>query len=282
MIPPPAISLARWSGRLPELRDEYRQNQPFPHVRLEDFLEPGVAEALAREFPAPDPDAWTYYGHYNVQKKYGNAQRASYPPDIRRVIEELNAPGFVAWLSALTGIEGLLGDPELEGAGLHQSERGAYLHIHADFTMHSHRPTWRRRLNLMVYLNDDWREDWNGQLELWDREMTRAERIYPPALNHCVIFSTSDDSFHGHPEPLRCPEGVTRKSIILYYYTVDDDPSRAARSTHYQPRPGDPLLKRALIQVDGMMLGAYYRLKRRFRFDDRIASRILGALRGRK
>lgn len=276
------LSVARLHDQLAALREEYRANEPFPHVRLTDFLEPGVAESIERDFPAPDPATWTHYGHYNVQRKYGNARYETFPAQVRGVIDVLHGEEFLAWLSALTGIAGLRGDPSLEGAGLHQSERGGHLNVHADFSMHSHKPGWRRRVNLLIYLNDGWQDDWNGQLELWDRAMTRAVRSYPPRANHCVIFSTSDGSFHGHPEPMRCPEGRTRKSIILYYYTVDAGPGAAARPTRYQVRPGDSLLRRALIRADGLVLHGYYRLKRRFGFDDRVATRIINALRGRK
>jgi hypothetical protein len=278
----PTLSLTRWGPRLATLADEYRRNTPFPHVFLADFLEPGVAETLEGQFPAPSTDQWTLYGHHNVRRKYGNADYQSFPQRLRDLIDSLRSPEFLAWLSALTGIDDLLADPALEGAGLHQSEGGGFLHIHADFTMHSHQPDWRRRLNLILYLNSDWQEEWNGQLELWNRDMTRAERVYPPAINHCVIFTTSDDSFHGHPEPLRCPPGRTRKSVILYYYTRDLHPGHAPRPTSYQTRPGDSVAKRVLSRLEGFNLAIYYRLKRRFGFDDRVASRFLGLLRGRR
>jgi hypothetical protein len=282
MHTPRTFSLSRWDACLAALAEEYRRNTPFPHVFLQDFLDPGVAEVVEKEFPVPSTREWTLYGHHNVRRKYGNAMYDSFPERIRQVVDNLQSPQFLAWLSALTGIDGLLADPALEGAGLHQSERGGFLHVHADFTMHSHRPDWRRRLNLILYLNSDWQPEWNGQLELWNRDMTRAERIYPSALNHCVIFTTSDESFHGHPEPLRCPPGRTRKSLILYYYTRDLVPGHPPKPTHYRTRPGDALAKRILSRIEGINLGIYYRLKRRFRFDDRAATRVLKLLRGRR
>jgi hypothetical protein len=249
-------------------------------VHLTDFLDPRAAERLERDFPPLTDAGWTNYEHYNV-KKHGRANRASFPESIRDAVDHLNSPEFLSFLSRLTGIEGLIADPDLEGAGLHQSEGGDYLHIHADFTMHSHRANWRRRLNLLLYLNRDWQPEWNGQLELWNRDVSQKVQVYSPLLNHCVIFGTHDHSFHGHPEPLRCPPERTRKSIALYYYTVDESHERA-HATHYLARPDDPLWKRTMIRLDGLVLAGYYRLKRRFGFDDRIASAVLHALRRRK
>jgi hypothetical protein len=274
---PNAVDLTRWSARLEELSATYCANTPFPHIHLADFLERGVAETMERAFPSPSTGEWTHYRNYNL-KKLGNAQRETFPPVLRETIDELMSPPFVAWLSELTGIPGLLADPSLEGAGLHQIERGGYLNVHADFTMHSHRSNWRRRLNLLLYLNSDWQHEWNGAIELWDRGMTGWQKRYPPALNHLVVFSTDEHSYHGHPEPLRCPDGRTRKSIILYYYTVDDALQPPPKATNYRPRPGDSAGKRFMVWADGRALALYYRLKRRYKFSDKVASRVLARL----
>src|SRR5215210_1660828 len=115
-------------------------------------------------------------------------------------------------------IEGLIPDPYFGGAGPHQILPGGFLKVHVDFNRH---PLLQldRRLNLLVYLKEDWEEAYGGHLELWDREMTRCERKILPVFNRTVVFSTTDFSFHGHPVPLSCPEGRSRKSVSFYYYT---------------------------------------------------------------
>jgi hypothetical protein len=50
--------------------------------------------------------------------------------------------------------------------------------------------------------------------------MKQREAQIDPIFNRCVIFTTTDTSYHGHPVPLTCPPGVTRKSLALYYYSV--------------------------------------------------------------
>ena len=130
----------------------------------------------------------------------------------------MSAPPVLQFLEALTGIEGLIPDPYFGGAGPHQIEPGGFLKIHADFNWH---PLLKldRRLNLIVYLNREWREEYGGHIELWDREMTRCERKVLPVWNRTVVFNTTDFSYHGHPEPLASPPGTTRKSVSFYYYS---------------------------------------------------------------
>jgi Rps23 Pro-64 3,4-dihydroxylase Tpa1-like proline 4-hydroxylase len=123
-------------------------------------------------------------------------------------------------LGQLTGIDDLIVDAQLLGGGVHLVKPGGVLRVHADFRRHLSY-NLERRLNLLLYMNPDWREEYGGHLELWDREMkTCVERVLPIA-NRCVVFNTTDDSYHGHPRPLACPEGMLRCSIALYYYTAD-------------------------------------------------------------
>jgi hypothetical protein len=58
-----------------------------------------------------------------------------------------------------------------------------------------------------------------------------------------VIFSTTDFSYHGHPEPLNCPDNRSRRSLALYYYTNGRPASEVrfdkSTKTNYQERPGE-------------------------------------------
>ena len=101
---------------------------------------------------------------------------------------------------------------------MHQIVRGGKLAIHADFNTHR-RYGLDRRLNLLLYLNKNWREEYGGHLELWDRNMSGCQAKVLPVFNRVMIFSTTDYTYHGHPDPLNCPDGMTRKSLALYYFT---------------------------------------------------------------
>ena len=270
----------KWGTALPALAKRYRENNPCPHILLEDFLEPATALAMAQEFPQPTSDAWTQYKHAN-ENKLGMPKREMFPPTIGAVTDELNSPEFVAWVSELTGIPGLLADPILEGGGLHQSGPGGYLNVHTDFSMHHFHTNWHRRVNLILYLNPDWQEQWGGAIELWEQKMTRCAAKYPPLINHALIFTTDERSLHGFPDPLTCPAGQSRKSLALYYYTVEQQ-HLAPHSTDYFARPQDGMGKSTMIWLDKKAVDLYSRAKARFGVSDEFASKVLGFLSKRK
>jgi len=273
----PLFPYTKWSPQASTLSRQFRENKPYPHLHFKEFLDPGVAEEMAAEFPGLETDAWTRYKHQN-ENKLGLTKRELFPPLLSKVVEELNSPGFVAWLSQVTGIPGLLADDSLEGGGLHQSGPGGFLNIHTDFSMHHYHKHWRRRVNLILYLNPNWLEQWGGAIELWDRDVTRCVARVPPVLNNALIFQTDDISYHGFPEPLRCPQGESRKSVALYYYTLEPNAPVTGRSTNYRPRPGDGPLKSAMIWLDKEAVAFYSRAKARFGFSDEFASKVLGFL----
>ena len=77
-----------------------------------------------------------------------------------------------------------------------------------------------RRINLLLYLNHDWNIEWNGNLGLYNKDdLKNPKKIIKPDFNRCVIFTTNSNTYHGHPEKLKCPDGTSRKSIALYYYS---------------------------------------------------------------
>jgi hypothetical protein len=276
---PPVLDYEALEARVPDLRAQYAKAEPYPHAIMDDFLDPECARRAWAAFPAPHSGVWTAYKHVN-EDKVGRSDRALIPPDLLRIIDELNSPRFIALLSEITGIPDLLADPTLEGGGLHQSGRGGFLNMHADFTGHPHRPGWARRVNVLVYLNPGWRDEYGGHLELWDRAMRRCVRRVAPVLNRCLIFSTDRESFHGHPEPMTCPPGTTRKSVALYYFT--EDAALRARSTEYRPRPTDRRARRALIRLDTLALRGYDFAKRRLGFGDGAVSALLRLAFGRR
>jgi hypothetical protein len=253
------------------LRASFRSASPFPHIVLDGFLQPEAARGAMDEFAALQRAEWHSYVHVN-EAKFSHTDPASWGRCLRSILETLNSPRFVDFLGELTGIEGLLADPTLEGGGLHRSTSGGYLNIHADFTVHPHHVDWSRRLNLILYLNEDWRPEYGGDLELWSADMKKCVRSIAPLGNRVVIFETGLDSFHGHPEPMPCPSGVHRCSLALYYFTREERP--VLRSTEYRGRPGDGA-HAALIYADKQLLRAYDRVKRRFGLSDQVAWKIL-------
>lgn len=264
----------KWDERLAELSRQYGANRPVPHIYLSDFIDAEAAAVAAMEFPTPDSDAWTHYQHQN-ENKHGMTKRALFPPTVGDVSDALNSAEFLQWLSELTGVPGLIADPSLEGGGLHQSGSGGYLNVHTDFSHHHYNKNWKRQINLILYLNEGWQEEWGGAIELWDDRMRSCIAKYLCGFNCALIFNTDDKSFHGFPEPLACPPDVSRKSLAFYYYTVDTEEKSAVRSTNYRARPGDGLKKSVLIWLDKQAVHLYSKAKTIFGFSDDAVSRIL-------
>ena len=269
------LDLEAFEAGVAELSGSYRTARPFAHVVLDDFLRPEVFEAACREFPEPGHETWTSYMHFN-ERKHGNMAADRWPPTVRAVAQALTSDRFVAAIGRLTGIEGLLSDWSMDGGGLHQSTAGGFLNVHADFTSHHKQENWRRRVNLLLYLNETWSAEWGGGLELWDREMRGSQATIEPIGNRVVVFTTDETSFHGHPEPMTCPRDVDRRSMALYYFT--DEGTRAlAKYTDYRARPGDGL-KSVGIYLDKQVLHVYDVVKRRLQFSDDVGHAVLSRL----
>jgi 2OG-Fe(II) oxygenase superfamily len=201
-----------------ELRDRYAADEPFPHVVIDDFLPEDICEGILREFPSPGQIPWRRFEkHY--ARKLATRGEAEFGEQTRETLRRLNSASCLHFLETLTGICGLIPDLDFEGGGPLQIERGGFVKVHLDSNKHPRYPL-ARRINLLLYLNRDWRDEYRGHLELWNRGMSRCVRRILPVFNRCVIFNTNDVSYHGHPDPLECPAEMTRKSVAIYYYTA--------------------------------------------------------------
>ncbi|WP_046756405.1 2OG-Fe(II) oxygenase [Kordia jejudonensis] len=273
-----------YSKRKATLTDDiqsYQSAAPYPHIILDDCLTSEAAEKALAVFPKIKDEGWIHYVHVN-EKKHGLNKLELIPEFIRDgVIKELNSPEFIRYLEQLTGISNLLPDTTIEGGGIHQSENGGYLNIHADFTVHPHKKTWRRRVNVLVYLNKNWQTSYGGDLELWEKDMSKCAVKIAPIFNRIVIFNTDEDSYHGFPDPITCPADTTRKSIALYYFTEEKTGSFKRRSTNYRARPNDGF-KSVLIWLDKKLIAIYTWIKGTFGINDDFISKVLNFFRRKK
>ena len=197
----------------------YKKNNPFPHIEFNNFFCENFLKKVLNEFP--DLSKLNNSEKYNSKNevKLSNNKYDNFSTNTKKFIDFLNSSKFLLFLKKLTSIEeNLVADRHLMGGGLHEIKRGGVLKIHTDFNRHPFLPL-DRRLNLLIYLNENWSDSFGGQLELWDQNMKKAVKKISPTFNKIVIFSTNDFSNHGHPEPLKCPEGLSRKSLALYYFS---------------------------------------------------------------
>lgn len=268
----PTVDLDAIAARLAPHAAAFSAASPFPHLVLDDFLPEDVAAALAAEFDDP-AIAWQPLHHVNERKSvFGDL--AHMGPVAAATVHALHSPAMRAALERLSGVADLIGDPDLDGAGLHRTDPGGHLNVHTDALAHGKRRTWSRQLNLIVFLNRDWDEAYGGDLELWDATVSRCEQRIAPVFNRCVVFRTTPVSFHGVPDAVTCPEGRSRKSLALYYFR-DEARVVPLYPTHYVPRPRDPLARRLLIRADRALLRVYALLKRYTPIDDARVTRLL-------
>ncbi len=197
---------------------QYQSADPFPNIYFNDFFNPTVLDAILEEFPDLEKKGDFKYNTPNEIKLASKGERR-FGPVTKAFAHFLNSEPFLEFLQVLTGIdEILMPDPYFEGGGFHQTKPGGFLKIHADFNKHR-KTGLDRRLNVLVYLNKDWKDEYGGHFELWDRDMTKCVHKVPPLFNTMAMFTTSDFSYHGLPNPLTCPPDRSRQSLALYYYS---------------------------------------------------------------
>ncbi|HEV7138199.1 MAG TPA: 2OG-Fe(II) oxygenase [Steroidobacteraceae bacterium] len=230
------LPLARMKSEEERARIAYSTAKPYPHVVFDNFFDPALVDQVLAEFPKPSDIPWQKFDN-DREIKLATAKEASFGPATRLLFYHLNSASFLDFLSRVTGIANLIPDPGFEGGGLHQIVRGGKLGVHSDFNKHG-QYNLDRRLNLLLYLNKDWKEEYGGNLELWDRNMTRCEARVAPLFNRVMIFGTTDFTYHGHPEPLQCPQNMTRKSMALYYFSNGRPPEEISgeHSTIFRER----------------------------------------------
>ena len=218
------------------LHDSYQAASPFPHIVTDDFLDAEVLRAVLKDFPSSEDRP--YFDRDQERLKFQYHPHEVTSGLVRNIFAELNSQAFLIFLEELTGLRGLLPDPYFEGGGLHETKRGGHLGVHADFNGHD-RLKLERKLNLLIYLNEDWPDSYGGELELWDQEMKGCAVRVKPQFGRAVIFNTALDSFHGHPDALTCPPERSRRSIATYYYQAPEEgfASLPKRTTNFRPRP---------------------------------------------
>ena len=259
-------------------KDNFQNAKPFPHIVLKNFFDSKCLDEVLIDFPknlnslsknlSDDKELmeWDDINSKKITTKKPSPDM--FTDKIHNFLNELNSFYFVDFLQKITGIkERIIPDPYFWGGGMHISKRGGYAKIHADYNIHP-KMKLDRRINVLIYLNKDWKEEYGGYLELWNREMTECLQKISPSFNTVVIFNTNDYTYHGHPDPLLCPENVTRNSIALYYYTngrptSEIDIYNFDHSTLFRNRPN--LKEINVIRVEYKKVFGKYYVKKKFK-----------------
>lgn len=245
------------------LREKISCALPFPYFCIDNFLNQSFAEEIYQSFPSYiDAKAvGREFAAVNEKKKVQIADSTKFPLAIARLNSLLASRNFLEFLSEIFDIPNLIDDPALIGGGIHETDSGGRLDVHVDFNFLEER-NLHRRLNILVYFNKAWKEEYGGNLEIWDKDVTKCYGSFAPIFNRACGFVTSEISFHG-VTPLTCPPGVVRRSFATYYYTKEAPPGWNGRihSTVFKARPEEWMRARVLMPAESSVVHA----KRQFR-----------------
>lgn len=232
-------SVVEQAGRY---QDAFLHAEPFKHVVVENFFEPSFARRLLEEFPSFDPKL-AMNEHGGIGGKAVNTKIREISPAYKELYEAISSQPFLDLISRLSGIPDLILDPKLFGGGTHDNRHGQELDAHVDFN-YDEAQQLHRRLNLIVYLNEDWKTEWGGAIEIHSNPRdpaTNRIRAYDPLFNRCVMFETNEYSWHGFPKINLPPDKrhLSRKSISIYLYTKDRPAEEIVpmHGTFYYQRP---------------------------------------------
>lgn len=212
------------------LHSTYTSAKPFPYIIFDDFMPLSDASFCRKEM-----EKYNQWGHDPTEYSKAAQKNKFFTPWNEENLEDIktqmpltwkylnyyNSREFVKKLENLTGIKNLIPDNSFAGGGVHRIDSGGKLSIHTDYAKHPNQNNLYRRINLLIYLNDNWEDSWGGSLQLWKNDMSECVHEIQPVMNRAVIFNTTSKSLHGHPHPLNTPENISRYSIALYYFTEE-------------------------------------------------------------
>ena len=235
------------------LKSGYLSASPFPHIVMHDFIKPELLKKVADEFPdlSKLDDAIIKYFNNSREIKLASKGMSGLSSQALHLNSYLQSDLFLDWLNILTSIEEpLISDPYLSGGGYHEIKQGGLLKVHADFNKHP-KLALDRRLNLLIYLNENWEDDWGGALQLFDKDMNQPQQTIYPRFNTALIFTTTSYTYHGHPDPLGCPSHRSRRSLAYYYFSLgrpDDEVSEEKHSTLFKERKGEKFESNTILK----------------------------------
>lgn len=237
-----------WINNLDKIKDLFVHAKPFEHVIIDNFLKNEVAEHICSEFP----EDFTNWHKYNnpLEVKYAFDNLEEMGENTQKMFEWFASDQLTNIISKITDIPNLENDPYLHGAGLHAHPRNGRLNMHLDYEKHPILKNKERRINIILFITKDWKEEWHGDNQLWDSELTECKVKTHVKFNRALLFKTNNISWHGLPDKISCPEGVYRKSIAYYYISdlvtkASDDKQGNDGSGHrtkatYRQIPSEP------------------------------------------
>lgn len=227
--------------KIGQLSSEFKNGTPYKHIVVDNFLKEDIANQMYENFPSIEK-LHKHYKGLNENKSEGS-NFSDFHPVFSQVRRDFMSPEFAKWMENVTGIKDVFITDDNLGTGLHQGTDGSFLDIHVDFNIH-HIKNVHRRLNMLIYLNKNWKPEYGGAMEMWNANMSKLVKKVPCDFNRCLIFETSEISYHGYSK-ITLPPGETRKSFYTYFYT--NLPANAPLKYHdtvFKAKPEDTAFKK--------------------------------------
>jgi Rps23 Pro-64 3,4-dihydroxylase Tpa1-like proline 4-hydroxylase len=241
-----------------------RNARPFPYFCIDNFLNEEFADEIYQSFPSFQhaKGIGREFASVNEKRKIEITDTAKFPAPIAKLNRLLASATFTEMMSDLMNIPDLVSDADLTGGGIHETNSGGRLDVHVDFNYIESKKLYRR-LNILIYFNKDWKEEYGGYLDIWDRDVKKCYGSFAPMFNRACGFATSEISFHG-VTPLTCPPDVMRKSFATYYYTKEAPPGWAGQvhSTIFKARPDEWMRGHILMPAENSVAQAKRGLRR--------------------
>lgn len=206
-----------------QLKDQFSKARPVPHIIVDNFLPADIYAKLCKEITTFPNDKWIVKNLPNsgVRKE---ARDFVGSPIMQEVMIHLTSHMFVNWMGKITGCDDIIPDIHHLGAGLTSAPAGASLGLHVDFNWNNTLKL-NRKFNLLLYSNEVWDEEWDGNLEFWNKEKTECLYTVTPKPNRLVFWEYEQNLIHGHPKILKCPNGVERQNLMTVYYSSNATPT---------------------------------------------------------
>lgn len=199
----------------------YSKHPYYGLINIPGFLPTNITQACAEELEGLPLDKGKHFTRKgSCMYEYNDLLQT---PKQDELVHALHSSEFLRWLEDLTGVDKLLPDPHLVGAGYMKSFRGDTLQVHTDFNWveetHLH-----RAVSIIIYFNKDWQESWGGNLNFYDFDNDKLLSSVKPDWGNMLVWTYHNLVYHGYPDPMTCPDGESRKGIRLFYYKSKSKP----------------------------------------------------------
>jgi 2OG-Fe(II) oxygenase superfamily len=216
------IEFEKWEQQASELAQSFANAKPFELVILDGFCDAAKLNALYDQIPDPiEAGVGKSRDYMFAKNKFEKSSFKEISPLFQELYTDFTSERFANLLKQIVG-QNVFVDPAFHGGGIHQGGQGSFLDMHVDFNFHPINRTWFRNLNVLLYLNKDWQPAYKGELKLRHRDKPDEPAIeVAPLFNRCVVMFTRDYTVHGY-DPIAFPEGMYRRSLAAYAYSMAD------------------------------------------------------------